>query len=222
MLSGHFAPVSLLHHQVIQDTCDRIYELVWSQTSNTAATYPWLSEDTANEAREALRTLRIVRGCWDKMTHRQYGMCDVLLEQHTLDSVLFGKKFALWGWGDTPAMARALALHEIISNARTAGAIQDAWDAGVCRKCFLTEEATLTWLQSEWLPHNEGQGESTNLLKSPVAAPTLFDLLKWKSKEHETRKVMAVAHSICGKQTRPWYASYSNNNLIMMCNIIRS
>ena len=95
MLSGRFAPVSLLHHQIIQDTCDRIYELVWSQTSNTAATYPWLSEDTANEAREALRTLRIVGGCWDKMTHRRYGMCDILLEQHTLDSVLFGKKFAL-------------------------------------------------------------------------------------------------------------------------------
>ena len=187
VLSGRFAPVSLLHHQIIQDTCDRIYELVWSQTSNTAATYPWLSEDTANEAREALRTLRIVGGCWDKMTHRQYGMCDILLEQHTLDSVLFGKKFALWGWGDTPAMARALALHEIISNARTAGVIQDAWDAGVCRKCFLTEEATLTWLQSEWLPHNEGQGESTNLLKSPVAAPTLFDLLKWKCNEHESK-----------------------------------
>jgi hypothetical protein len=49
VLSGRFAPVSLLHHQIIQDTCDRIYELVWSQTSNTAATYPWLSEDTANE-----------------------------------------------------------------------------------------------------------------------------------------------------------------------------
>ena len=192
MLSGRFAPLILLHNKIIQETCDRIYELVWSQTSSTATMYPWLSEDTANEATEAPRTLRIVGGCWDKMTHRQYGMCDVLLEQHTFDSVLFGKKFALWGWGDTPAMARALALHEIISNARTAGVIQDAWDAGVCRKCFLTEEATMTWLHSELMLHSEGHGETntnTNLLKLPVAGPPLFDLLKWKCQEHGNKLV---------------------------------
>ena len=72
MPTGQFKKVGLLDHQVVQDMCDAVSTLLWTHTSDAQRSTPRLSEDTATRARDTLRTLRIVGGCWDKMT--QYGM----------------------------------------------------------------------------------------------------------------------------------------------------
>ena len=116
MKTGRFAPVGILHHQVIQETCDSAYELVASRVHQEVQESPWLPEDRATEAKEMLRTLRIVGGIKLHISSMASVMCSSSREPFT--PRFLGQKFTLWGWGNTPVMARAMALQEIISNAR--------------------------------------------------------------------------------------------------------
>ena len=104
--SATFTPEGLLTHRAMQDMCDATYSLVWENLQQCAEQTPWLTEDQANLARMQSKALRLVGGCWDKYTHRQYAVCQRLMEERFTEATLFGDKFQIWGCADTPTVAR--------------------------------------------------------------------------------------------------------------------
>ena len=64
--------------------CDSISEVMWAKARQVAKDIPCLTEDIAYEARLFMKTLKLSGGCWDKQTHKRYGMCHSLTEHRTV------------------------------------------------------------------------------------------------------------------------------------------
>ena len=231
LVSARLAPEGLLQHSAIQTVCDEVYKVVWAQVKKEAEATPWMTDDTAKAACLYMRTLRLSGGCWDKFTHKQYAVCQNLMERRAVSDTLFGDRFQLWGWADTPVIAQAMTLDHILENARQGGVIADVVEVGLCRKAFTSRDDTLSWLRETWIPSRSRQsvdevldepngGEAGIERDSPkppdksgkpvsVTAPTLFDLLKWKSQEFETPALKFRT-----------IVSYKNHPLQLYCRVI--
>ena len=70
-------------------------------------------------------------------------MCQNLTERRAVSDTLFGDRFQLWGWADTPVIAQAMTSDSILENARQSGVIADSVEVGLCRKAFTSRDDTL-------------------------------------------------------------------------------
>ena len=157
LVSARPAPKGLLQHSAIQTVCDEVYKVVWAQVKKEAEATPRMTEDTAIRACLYMRTLCLSGGCWDKFTHKQYAVCQNLMERSAVSDTLFGDRFQLWGWADGPVIAQAMTLDHILESARQGGVIADVVEVGLCRKAFASWEDTLSWLRETWIPSRSRQ-----------------------------------------------------------------
>ena len=210
LVSARLAPEGLLQHSAIHTVFDEVYKVVWAQVKKEAKATPWMTEDTAKAACLYMRTRRLTGGYWDKFTRKQYAVCQNPMQKRAVSDTLFGDRFQLWGWADTPVIAEAMTWDDILENAQQSGLIADAVEVGLCRKAFTSRDDTLSWLRETWIPSRSRRtvdemldepitdggeaGTECGSLKPPgksgkpvsLTAPTLFDLLKWKFQEFET------------------------------------
>ena len=92
LVSARLAPEGLLQHSAIQTVFqkrDEVYKVVWAQVKKEAEATPWMTEDTSKAACLYMRTLRLSGGCWDKFTHKQYAVCQDLMERRAVSDTLF-------------------------------------------------------------------------------------------------------------------------------------
>ena len=107
---------------------------------------------------------------------------------------------------ESARMGLKATLNCILDNAREDGIIDDALELGLCRKAFKSAVSTREWIRDVWIPaqpgsasvpakestdgHDVGNSDAYGVHKSRpttnVSAPTLFDLLKWKTDEQHT------------------------------------
>ena len=74
----------------------------------------WLSSKVVRSAEELLFTYRLRGGASDKALFKRNGFCKSLSDFHWGDSIIFGHRFSVWGWAQTPRLPRALVREEII------------------------------------------------------------------------------------------------------------
>ena len=93
-----------------------------------------------------MRCLQIATGQFAKKLTRLWGVCSTLHEARILCDSLLGDGFLVWGWAASPAMAKVVALFQIVDKARNRGVVSHALEARMGR-AFLRSEATfLQWL----------------------------------------------------------------------------
>ena len=69
------------------------------------------------------------RGIWDKQPNRNFTVGGILDDICCCDSVLFGTRFALYGWSPTPRDARISTLHSLSLRAQDIGVLADDSEA---------------------------------------------------------------------------------------------
>ena len=89
---------------------------------------------------------RMRGGGWVMARFKPSWFCRTLAQMHWTHFIIFGNRFALWGRSDTPPLARALVVEEIIHRAHAKGVLTDA-DRLNRRPKPLREEASL----HEWI-----------------------------------------------------------------------
>ena len=68
---------------------------------------PWLNGAQVFSLRYDANEFNLRVTMWDKRLTRLGGLCSVLYDQQMLESTLFGSRFKIWGWAESPAVLRS-------------------------------------------------------------------------------------------------------------------
>ena len=151
---------------------------MWHDVVCHADACPWLSYETVDHASDLMYRFRMQGGGCNKALFKPSGFCRTLAEIHWTDSIIFGNRFAVWGWSDTPAVARALLadaerLNKLPKPLREEASLHEWIDK------FLRQSET-----DDWCSDSQDCSPTTEP-KYPrfPKAPGVFELMKWKSNE---------------------------------------
>ena len=73
-----------------------------------------------------MSALRLQGAGWDKALHIPSGFCSILSETPWTDAIIVGDEFSIWGWAESPEIAQALVIDEVMARARAKGVVEDA------------------------------------------------------------------------------------------------
>ena len=162
------------------DTLQELSTLVTEEAHWRAREAPNLQAEVARQAQLEMRCLQIATGQFDKKLTRLWGVCSTLHEARILRDSLLGDRFLVWGWAASPAMAKAVALFQIVDKSTNRGVVPHALEARMGR-AFLRSKATFLQWPGEVLPRKAEHGATPP--PWDVAPPSFFNVLKWKSQE---------------------------------------
>ena len=189
---GGFTRGSLAQGTPIGVLTQDLTNQMWHDVVRQAYACPWLSYETVDHASDLMYRYCMRGRGWDKALFKPNGLCRTLAEIHWTDSIIFGNRFAAWGWSDTPAVARALVVEEIVRRARAKGVLADAERLTKLPKPLREEASLHEWIdeflqQSEtddWCSNSQGCAPTIEPKYPPFPkAPGGFELMKWKSNE---------------------------------------
>ena len=134
-----------------------------------------------------MKYLGLVGGIFDKKPSKNFGCCNILMQQHLTTSIICGKRFDLIGWGHTPVTAQTWALQKMLRSACDTGILRDASTHNAIKKALIKEEdreaylsTLVTSLTADRMLRlgNEKKLPQPNTLVRP---PGVNSILKWKS-----------------------------------------
>ena len=116
-MSGNalFHDTGIFSESQILDLSKKIFSTLETETMAGCKSFPWLDGERAETFSDTLMSFGLVGGVWDKHPHRPYAVCSSLEEIKVCEKILFGSKFSIWGWGDTPSAAACITLEELIA-----------------------------------------------------------------------------------------------------------
>ena len=113
-------------------------------------------------------------GVWDKKLTRMYAACTKLRDHRMLDDILSNERFSLWGGAKKPDIAHQAVIEHTISKARSNGILRHMVSKRLCSCNLLKSNTVRKWVKAEIKKDKHLRFQ----------APSLFWLLKWKSKEN--------------------------------------
>ena len=134
-----------------------------------------------------MKDLELVGGIFDKKPSKNFGCCNILMQQHLTTSIICGKKFDLFGWGRSPVAAQTWALREMLRSASESGILRDASTHNAVKKALIKEEDREAYLSTfiTSLTANPmlrlGNEAKLPQIKTLVRPPSVNSILKWKS-----------------------------------------
>ena len=147
-MSGNalFHDMGIFSESQILDLSKKIFSTLETETMAGCKSFTWLDGGRAETFSDTLMSFGLVGGVWDKHPHRPYAVCSSLEEIKVCENILFGSKFSVWGWGETPSAAASITLEELIARARHSGVLDEAIEHKKCRKAFKDPVSTKAWI----------------------------------------------------------------------------
>ena len=172
-----FVAKGIFEGGIVQQTESTLWEAMRTTVAQGVQLAPWLNGSQIYGLRYDVSELQLRVTVWDKKLTKLGGLCSQLYDTRLLESTIFGSRFQLWGWADSPAIARLAITHMVIKRARECGIINDMLQRRLGRACFALQEDTDDFLFECFIdpqPH-----------KRYPSAPAMFSLPKWKSTEYD-------------------------------------
>ena len=185
---------------MIEKEQERMLRICEAHYSRLRELNPNLTVQRIQEMVQEIHQQGLRGGCWDKRLYRMYGVCRILEEIHAVEDLILGKRFVVWGWGESERTAKAVALDEILERARKGGVLElaTAHNLGhpqhntqdMCRTALLNDIQT-----RESTGREEGKQDRTpetvpsggqvrrrtkNARYHPLP-PRAFSIMKWKT-----------------------------------------
>jgi len=170
-ISAHmFVDKGVLSSQVVHEVTTQVCEKICAELKDQTAAHPWLDSAQVPQIRKVSKQLGLRLGVWDKKLTRISGVCQKLYDMRTVDSLLCGDRFQLFGWAPDDAQAKAAVCSITLQRAREAQILDDAKKLGLSRRIWHTPEAANEFFTEAFLCPQEGT-------RYP-SAPSLFSLIK--------------------------------------------
>ena len=172
-----FVSKGIFEGGVVRQAESSLWEAVKAKVTTGIQAAPWLNGAQIQGLRYDVSELNLKVTVWDKKLTRLGALCSHLYDIRLLESTIFGSRFQLWGWAESPAATNLAVTYLVTQRAREHKILQDMLQRRLGRACLGLQEDADEFLFEcfmEPLPN-----------KRYPKAPALFSLPKWKSTEYD-------------------------------------
>ena len=113
-----------------------LWEAVRTTVTTGIQAAPWLNGAQIQGLRYDVSELNLKVTVWDKNLTRLGALCSHLYDLRLLKSTIFGSRFQLWGWAESPAVAKLGVTHMVTQRAREHKIVQDMLQCRLGRACL--------------------------------------------------------------------------------------
>ena len=97
-----------------------LWEAVKATVTTGIQAAPWLNGAQIQGLRYDVLELNLKVTVWDKKLTRLGALCSHLYDIRLLESTIFGSRFQMWGWAESPAAAKLAFTYLVTQRARDA------------------------------------------------------------------------------------------------------